>query len=73
MDQLGQGLGFALEALEKVIRLLRREGLASDYLDSHFPFQVGVKSLVDGGHTPLTELLEDLIMTKEFPDQILHG
>ena len=72
MCQACQGLCFALETLEDVLKHGRGELVDPDDLDGNLPFQAGVVGFVDSCHPALSQLLEDVIATKVLTSQIRH-
>ena len=72
MGQPGQFFGLALEALERLFYLCRRQALHADELDRHVAFQAGVKGAVNRRHAALPERLDDAVPADVLPGEVGH-
>ena len=70
MTQPSQGLGFTLEAFEKLFGVLLA---GEDNFDGDIAFQAGVIGFIYSRHATLAELLEDVVASEGVANEIRHN
>ena len=72
MVELGDSLGFDVEAFEDAVVVLLGKDFPADHLDGDFPVQV-VPGLKDNGHAAGADLPDDQIFIDALPCQVFHA